>query len=285
MSAFEKDNKYYITENVHIICNHGEPASLCEEHLHDFVEIVYIMKGKCVHVIDGIEYPVRHGDLLIINYNQTHSFMKLPDVEYMNICIKPEYINQSLANQENAFALLQLSEFEDFSKILDSNKCKATFSGEERDLIEQTVLLLNSEIEQKSPGYNLAIRSQLNLLLIMMFRKMSLKMNETFSGVSEDLLRYIRENCDKSLTMENMAKRCLYNSAYFSRIFKEHTGMAFTQYLRKVRIEKAIHLIETTDMQISDVIYKVGYSDRTKFFSHFREQIGVSPLKYRKSKN
>lgn len=285
MSAFEKDNKYYITENVHIICNHGEPASLCEEHLHDFVEIVYIMKGKCVHVIDGIEYPVRHGDLLIINYNQTHSFMKLPDVEYMNICIKPEYINQSLANQENAFALLQLSEFEDFSKILDSNKCKATFSGEERDLIEQTVLLLNSEIEQKSPGYNLAIRSQLNLLLIMMFRKMSLKMNETFSGVSEDLLRYIRENCDKRLTMENMAKRCLYNSAYFSRIFKEHTGMTFTQYLRKVRIEKAIHLIETTDMQISDVIYKVGYSDRTKFFSHFREQIGVSPLKYRKSKN
>ena len=52
-------------------------------------------------------------------------------------------INQSLAKEENAFALLHLAEFEEFSKILDESKCKVTFTGDERDRIEAIIDILN----------------------------------------------------------------------------------------------------------------------------------------------
>jgi len=81
-----------------------------------------------------------------------------------------------------------------------------------------------------------------------------------------------------------MARKCCYNPSYFSRMFKAYTGKTFTTYLRDVRIERALYLTENTNMKISDIYSEVGYSDKTKFFSHFKSVVGISPLKYRKSK-
>ena len=68
---------------------------------NDFVEFVYILKGSCVHVINGESYPVKRGDMVIINYNQSHSFFGSPGTEFIEILMKPEYINEALINQEN----------------------------------------------------------------------------------------------------------------------------------------------------------------------------------------
>lgn len=285
MSVYEKDNKYYISNYVDVIYHtNREKINACPAHLHDFVEMVYISKGKCVHTVDGVEYPLRHGDLLVINYNQTHSFDDIKGTDFINILIKPEYVNRSIENEENVFALLNLSEFEDFQKILDSKKNVVTFSGEERDRIEDIISIIRKEAEEKKPGYDLAVRSNLNVLLLMVFRKMSISFETIYGGMSEAVLKYIREHCGEKITLEEMAKRCLYNTSYFSRVFKEYKGMTFTEYLKYIRMEKAAELIKNTDMRIEDIICDVGYSDRTRFFSHFRDHMGESPLKYRKSK-
>ncbi|MBQ7901232.1 MAG: helix-turn-helix transcriptional regulator, partial [Clostridia bacterium] len=73
-------------------------------------------------------------------------------------------------------------------------------------------------------------------------------------------------------------------TSYFSRIFKEYAGMTFTEYLKRVRIQKAAVMLTTTQHNITNIIYEVGYSDKTKFYSHFKALMGQSPLQYRKSK-
>jgi AraC-like DNA-binding protein len=285
MQILLKDDKYFMEDSISVNILKKPVRKIFPEHKHDFFEIVYILKGKSVQFIDGKEYHVRHGDVLIINYNQTHSAINSEDFSYVNILMKPEYINNSLARSENAFALLHLSEFESFRKILDESKCKISFSGEERNRIEEIISILSEEMEQKSPGYELAVRSQLNLLLIMIFRKMSLKLENIFDGVSEELLMYIREHCSEKLSLKSIAELCAYNMSYFSRIFKERVGMTFTEYLKRVRLEKAAIMMETTTSNITDIAYSVGYTDKTKFFSDFKQLKGVSPLKFRKSKN
>ena len=284
MSLIEKEGKFFMSDSAYIFSVQSASSVNCAEHKHDFVEMVYMLRGKCVHIIDGKEYPVRRGDLVIVNYNQTHSIVGNTEACYVNILMKPEYISRSLTNHENAFALLQLSEFEDFSKILDESKCKVTFAGEERGRIEEIIAVISNEMREKSPGYELAIRSQFNLLLIMIFRKMSFKLDNTFVGVSDKLLCYINNHCHEKLTLEGIAKMCSYNTSYFSRIFKAYTGITFTSYLKKVRIEEAAVLLTTTELKVTDILYMVGYNDRTKFFSHFKSLKGISPLKYRKSK-
>lgn len=281
----KKNNKYYMSDDAGIFYG-TEPAEKISKppHIHEFVEFVYMLKGKCTHVIDNKEYSARHGDMVIINYNQIHEIRGNSEVSYINILIKPRYINQSLKNQENAFALLNLSEFSEFSKILDTSKCKVTFSGEERDRIEKIISIISREMMEKAPGYELAIRSQFNFLLVMIFRKMSLKMDAEPWSINSELLMYITKHCNENLELESLAKMCSYNTSYFSRKFKEFVGMNFTEYLKKIRLEKAVMLLETTDHKISEVIEQVGYTDRTKFFADFSAFTGTTPLKYRKSK-
>lgn len=283
MSVFEKNNKFFISDNAYVFSVNTNSEGF-PEHKHDFVEMVYMLKGKCVHIIDGKEYPVRRGDLVIINYHQTHSIKSSDETTYVNILMKPEYINKSLTNHENAFALLHLSEFEDFRKILDESKCKVSFEGEERSRIEESIDAIIKEIKEKAPGHELAVCSQLNILIIMIFRKMSLKLDVFFDGVSDRLLSYINQHCCEKLTLENVSGMCSYAPAYFCRIFKDFTGENFTSYIKKVRIKKAAELLVTTEINVTDIIYRVGYSDKTKFFSHFKAIMGMTPLKYRKSK-
>ncbi len=285
MSLFTSNNKYFISGLVSVMVARNPQGVSEPKHEHDFIEIVYMLKGECIHVIDGKEHTASHGDMLIINYNQTHSIKGDSPVKYINILIKPEYINESLANSDNAFSLLNLSEFEDFAEILDKSKVKIRFSHEEQKKIEEIIMSLVQELKTQSPGHELYIRSQFNILLLTIFRKMSLNLDICFHGVSDELLAYIRAHCTEKLTLSQLANMCSYNSAYFSRIFKEFAGVTFTQYLRNARIEKAKQLIETTDMRITDIAYEVGYISKTKFFSNFREICGVSPLEYKKSRN
>lgn len=285
MSLFNANNKYFITESISVMVAKNPNGVNEPEHKHDFIEIVYILKGECLHLVDGKEYFTSHGDVLVINYNQTHSIMGNSAVKYINILIKPEYVNESLANTENAFSLLHLSEFNDFVEILDESKIKIRFSHDERRKIEDIITSLVQEMQTKAPGHELYVRSQFNLLLLMIFRKMSLNLDIEFKGISEELLAYIRVHCAEKLTLSQIASKCSYNSAYFSRAFKDFAGVTFTQYLRDSRIEQAKHLIATSDMRITDVVYAVGYINKTKFFSDFRDKCGMSPLEYRKSRN
>jgi len=285
MTFFISNNKYFMPDAVSVMIVRNSDGIDEPLHTHDFIEIVYMLKGECVHTIDGKNYPVSHGDMLIINYNQTHSISGNSSVKYINILIKPEYISKGLANSENAFSLLNLSEFEDFAEILDKSKNKIRFSYEERARVEDIITSLVQEMKGKAPGHELYVRSQFNILLLTVFRKMCLNLSVDFRGISEELLSYIRVHCSSKLTSSQVAKMCSYNSAYFSRAFRDFAGVTFTQYIKSCRIERAKQLIDTTDMRVADIAYEVGYANKTKFYSDFRSVCGMSPLGYRKRKN
>lgn len=275
-----RDRTYYLTTNTGI--QHYAELRLCEEHTHDFIEFVYILRGKCVHTIDGKVYPVKKGDMLIINYDQKHSIIGGAG-EYINIFLKPEYLNENLADKTNAFALLNLVEFSDFKQTLDEIKNSVSFSDFERTTVENILLNLETEMHETPAGYALTTRSWFHLLLVMVFRKMSMLLSERFNGVSEELLMFIKTHCREKLEMCDIAQKCHYHPAYFSRKFRTYTGMSFTEYLKKVRIDRAVQLLANTGLQVQDICYEVGYADKTKFFKHFREKTGQTPLAYRKS--
>ncbi|MBR4863911.1 MAG: helix-turn-helix transcriptional regulator [Oscillospiraceae bacterium] len=279
MSFQLRDRTYYLTCNAGV--SHNTQMHACKEHLHDFIEFVYIAKGKCVHTVDGNVYPLKKGDMLIINYGQTHSIIGGTG-EYINIFLKPEYLNENIDNQCNVFAILDLAEFSEFKNSLAEIKNVVSFSEAERTTVENIIMNLETELHNKPRGYDLTTRSWYNLLLVMVFRKMSQLITERFSGISEELLIFIKSHCHEKLEMGSLAKNCHYNPAYFSRCFHAYTGISFTDYLKKVRLERAAQLLTDTTLSVQDVCYAVGYSDKTKFFRHFKTLYGQTPLHYRK---
>jgi AraC-like DNA-binding protein len=275
-----RNQTYYLTTNAGI--QHYPELRLCREHLHDFIEFVYVLRGRCVHTIDGNQYIVKRGDMLVINYGQRHS-IDGGSGEYINIFLKPEYIDKCLADQENAFALLDLAEFSDFRKILSEIKNFVTFTDFERSTVENVVMNLEVELKKMPAGYTLSVHSWFNLLLVLIFRKMALLQPEQFDGITEELLTYISTHCHERLEMTRIAAMCHYNSSYFSRAFKLFAGMSFTNFVKKERIKRAMQLLESTGMRVHDICHEVGYTDTTKFFKDFKECSGMTPHAYRKS--
>lgn len=281
MAPRKELNKYYIDENCYVSCikNGGSTP----EHTHDFLEICYIFGGRSVHYINSAAHPVGAGDAIFINYGSTHRIEAMGKMSYADIIIKPEFISESLKGVENAFALLELDGFKDFSKTVDRRDRILHFSGEERKRLESLILLAHEEQEKEKAGKELMLHSLFNSILILIFRRMALPMKKD-AGIGDDMLSFIKANCSEPLTLEEIAEANHYNAAYFSRLFKKQTGHTFTEYLSHCRIDLAKQLLIETELKVGDIAAEVGFSDRTKFFRAFAEQAGTTPLKYRKDK-
>ena len=96
-------------------------------------------------------------------------------------------------------------------------------------------------------------------------------------------VKYIDENYMKDLNVEDVAKKFLLSSSYFSYLFKSITSKTFTEYLVGLRISKALELLRNTNDKVVDICYSVGFNNINHFNRMFKQNIGMSPLAYRKS--
>lgn len=271
---------YYMDEGFYVIRpdDHDNVAP----HTHNFVEFVYMFSGRCIHVIDGREYSAKKGDLLFINHNSIHAVRAGIDSVYSEILMKPEFIDESLRKKENAFSLLLTKNFQGFQGIIHQDNCLVHFSDEEQQQVEMLLEWIWKEEETNRAGNLLILRSYLNILLTMAFRKMLLPMQNKLD-MDESLLAYIRFNCSSPLSMAQTAQKCGYSQTHFSHLFKKLTGDTFTEYLTKCRIAKARTLLVETDENVDNIFRACGFSDRTKFFRKFTELSDMTPAKYRKT--
>lgn len=96
---------------------------------------------------------------------------------------------------------------------------------------------------------------------------------------------YIYENYSRDITLEEVAKVVSVTPHYFSRLFKEETGENFIEYLTIFRIKKAKKIMDTTNLNIKEICYKIGYSDPNYFSRLFKKVEKVTPTDYMKNSN
>ena len=266
---------------------HSEKRSRSEPiHKHDFIEIVYFISGESMQCIDGKSFTARRGDLFFINKNSTHSFSvdEGSQIDYINICFSPEVVGEAIINEENAFALLSLSAFDEMRS--DANFGKISFAEAERREIESILFSMLFEYKEQKTYWNKVLENYLNILITKMLRKTEMGIREDeLSGVWQEISRYIDENIDSDITLGDLASRCFYNPSYFSRVFKEKFGVSLVEYVNKKRIENAKVLLCGGDISIEEIAMRVGFSDRSNFYHVFSKYVGMSPSEYKRLAN
>lgn len=96
--------------------------------------------------------------------------------------------------------------------------------------------------------------------------------------------QFIARNQDNALCLATVAKAVNTSTFYFCKLFKRATGLTFTDYLARVRIEKAKALLLDRNRRVSEVAYDVGFQSLTHFNRVFRKVAGQSPTQFRLSK-
>ncbi|HWD20338.1 MAG TPA: helix-turn-helix domain-containing protein [Verrucomicrobiae bacterium] len=92
---------------------------------------------------------------------------------------------------------------------------------------------------------------------------------------------YIQENQSEDLSLGQVAKAVNTSTFHFCKMFKKATGMNFTEYVSRVRVEKARNLLLNPNLRVSEIAYEVGFQSLTHFNRVFKKITGQSPTEYR----
>jgi AraC-like DNA-binding protein len=93
--------------------------------------------------------------------------------------------------------------------------------------------------------------------------------------------QYLVENFASPLDRQQVADALRLHPGYLSRLFREQSGMTFSHYLRKLRLEHAALLLRETDALIDEIADRCGYRSATFFVTAFRQHFGLPPGRFR----
>ncbi len=102
-------------------------------------------------------------------------------------------------------------------------------------------------------------------------------------NISEKAIIFMQKNLSNTITLENIAQSANYSVSFFSKKFKQETGYAPIEYFNHLRIQKACQLLHFSQLRINEVASEIGIDDPFYFSRLFKQQMGVSPMAYRKS--
>lgn len=97
----------------------------------------------------------------------------------------------------------------------------------------------------------------------------------------DTVIDYMKENLDKKIRLDDLCRIADLSESRLAHVFKAQTGLPPIEYLIKLRMEKASHLLATTFESVKLVMAKVGYGNRHHFLQLFRERFDTTPTEYR----
>lgn len=97
----------------------------------------------------------------------------------------------------------------------------------------------------------------------------------------EKVKTYIEKNIGSDLSLYILADMISVTPQYLCRLFKEHTGMNYHDYITKLKMKKAAELIKLTNMTVNEVSEKLGYNNSSYFIRKFKENYGLTPGEFR----
>ena len=266
--------------------NFGNPillyaAKLTEEelahprtaHFHeDIVEFVYLLKGSGEFEISGHIYSVEAGDLVIYNssvvHNEGQKNQKIPLLCCAATGIQLPGLPPNCLFDDQMSPVLHLKEdgalFHHLMQTIYDEAITSTLRSAElcHALFLALLNLIINRIELEKPTYAKA---------------------QTRAGhISYNIRTYVDSNSVSCLTASQVAKHFDISESYLARIFKRSFGYSLTEYLVQRRIGEAQTLLLTTDLSIAEISQQVGYQNQSYFSKLFMQNVGLSPLRYRK---
>ncbi len=256
-------------------------------HWQYYIEILYCLEGKVKVLLGGESYNFTVGDMVLINSREVHSVSadEEGEVRYIVLKFDPEVLyTTSKTIFESKYVLPFTMTKSTHQKLFTRHELKDTS-------IPALLQEILHEYRQKSYGFELAIRThicRIFLWILRSWKEKGLDLNIDYALKESDIQRlqkvfdYLDENYQNDITVKSVSRLCSMSYSYFSKYFKAAIGKTFTEYVNYVRITEAEKLLHTTDLNITEIAQKTGFSTSSYFIQQFRHYKNISPKQFRK---
>lgn len=251
-------------------------------HWHELVEIAYIKTGRMTISVEGVAYEAKQGDIVFINSGAVHGYSgSAAGTTLIMTQFGIELFDQSLVDLRDRA----------FQKLVFEKKTFVTgdTDGGIHGRLESILLELRREYVEKQDGYRLAVKARLYDLALLLLRNVPARLipeserraRKLRNEALERIFVYVHGNFTRPVSLEEAAAAVHLSKFYFSRFFRSQTGQTFHAYLSRVRVSRAEELLATSELPVTEIAYRSGFSSLQTFNRLFRTFTGVSPSQYR----
>ena len=233
--------------------------------LHEY-QLNYITEGSGILENEAGKFHVKEGTLMIIPKGQWHRYRPIQKNGWVE-----NYIGFSGHFAEHYF-----------NKSLILQGQSVIHCGIREEFID-TYYKIFDLVQKEEPGFQQIASGMVIKLLgyIIAYQK-----QRNFSGKEiEKIIRkarfQMRENIAKNIDLELMAAENNIGYSYFRKMFKEYTGISPRQYHLELKIMRAKELLLSTDMNIKQICFELGFESSHYFSRFFKKKVGVSPSELR----
>lgn len=226
-------------------------------HIHNSFEIIVAIQGEIEITISNNKYTISNNECVLVFPNQLHEIKAKPHARHAILIFSPQLVREFCKKTE--------------SQIPKSNKfCLNSFYLDK-------IIRLNANmttVQLKGLLYTICGEFDKNASYI--------KFNSDKHNLLFKIFNFVSENYKKSCSLNKLSNEINYSYVYLSKLFSKHTGISYTEYVCRFRINEACYLLKNTNHTVLDIAYECGFDCLRSFNRSFKSVMGVTPSAYKK---
>ena len=288
-----------VAPDLHELTKHGTPIFPCAGydedpgkylvgnipwHWHEEMEIVAALEGETLVICGETEYLLHQGECIFVNSNVLHKLkrgQKNVPCRINSLLFMPEFVAsfpQSIIQQRYIAPLLHCSTLSE-----------VVFRGDvpwQKEAIQHFNAAFEAFTSDRY-GYEIRVQVELMQMLLILLENLQDRVCDTDLVQNKDAIRikqmlgYIHAHYAEQLTVSQIASSSSISESECYRCFRKVLDTSPIDYLLQYRIRAAAGLLSSTDMSVSDICFATGFNSPSYFAKVFRQELLVSPRKYR----
>ena len=267
--------------------NHILPDGSIPGHCHGFFELVLILRGSCEHIYQGVSTVLLPGDLFLIAPHRSHAYRFYEDVDHINCQFYADALPAEWLEEVQALRYDHLQQRQPataYRGAADINRQGILHLGrEEAEGLSRLFLEILAEQTGGRPDAGRMNRCLLQIALLRLGRAQSSQyvrsepQQRWRQEMIGDALSAFERDLAAEVDIAALARRYHVSVSYFRSIFRDVTGLPPRQYLNRVRVVRAVELMNRQGLGISETAERVGIYDPNYFSRLCKKLTGYPP--------
>lgn len=240
-------------------------------HWHQHLELNLVLCGAVDFFVSGKEMRVQEGEMILVNSGEIHSGASDRNVDYVElVTVLWDY----------EFFENYCSDFSEYLLRLPQDKGIT-------EKIRNTLIEIAAIEYKKEPFYEMEISERLLRIGYLLLKHCRMEREKEFTlGMDrkvqqmQEAILYIETHFREELHLNEIAGHMNMSPYYFSRKFREYTGINFYECLTQCRLLHAREELQYAEKNITDIAYNSGFPSVKSFIVQFRERYHMTPKQY-----
>lgn len=239
------------------VTEYKTPVKTGQWHAHENPLISFVLTGGNIERRSGREFERTPGSSNFYHAFESHRnhYTKFPS-KHISVEIGRKFLDQNSLSEAEIDIAISNNHLKEFSFVkIYSEVLK--YDSSTRISVEMSLLeLINNSLSTKRPS--------------------------GFPEWMKTVRDFLNDNWNENVSLQELAKEANVHPITISKHFKRYFSCTLGEYIRRIKIDKAIDLLRTSDISLTDISYTCGFFDQSHFSRVFKQQTGFLPKSYRK---